>query len=59
MRHAHLFNEWSRAEQISYVQTLTTLSASEIEQALFSEKLQSPQDFTEAVALLQTIRKSI
>lgn len=59
VRHAHLFNEWSRAEQISYVQTLTTLSASEIEQALFSEKLQSPQDFTEAVALLQTIRKSI
>lgn len=57
--HFPQFESLSAAEQIAHLQTLTTLSATELETALFSEQLQSPQDFTTAVALLQTIRKSI
>lgn len=59
VRQAPLFNDWSRAQQAAYIQTLTQLTISEIERALFGEKLQSPQDFTDLVALLQTIRKSL
>lgn len=57
--HFPQFDSWSAAEQIAHLQTLTTLSETELETALFSNQLQSPQDFTAAVALLQTIRKSI
>ena len=57
--HFPQFENLSAAEQIAHLQTLTTLSEAELETALFSNQLQSPQDFTAAVALLQTIRKSI
>lgn len=53
------FNYWSEAVQISHLQQLTSLSAADIQRALFSDRLLHPQDFTLAVACLQTIRKSI
>ena len=58
-QHYPQFNQWSEQEQISHLQQLTSLSATELHRALFSNTLQHPQDFTLAVACLQTIRKSI
>jgi hypothetical protein len=58
-QHYPLFNQWSEQEQIAHLQTLTPLSAGDLHKALFSDKLQHPQDFTLAVACLQTIRKSV
>lgn len=53
------FATWSQAEQIAHLQTLTTLTPAELDKALFSTQLLNPQDFTMAVACLQTIRKSL
>lgn len=53
------FAGWTAPEQINYLQPLTSLSAAQLNHALFSDQLQSPRDFTEAVACLQTLRKSI
>lgn len=53
------FATWSQAEQIAHLQTLTTLTPAELDKALFSTQLLHPQDFTMAVACLQTIRKSL
>ena len=58
-QHYPQFSQWSEQEQISHLQQLTSLSAAELHRALFSNTLQHPQDFTLAVACLQTIRKSI
>jgi hypothetical protein len=55
--HPH-FNNLTEPDQISHLQTLCTLSPEAIHQALFSDQLQSPQDFTEAVANLQILLQS-
>ena len=58
-QHYPQFSRFSEQEQISHLQQLTALSASELHRALFSDNLQHPHDFTLAVACLQTIRNSI
>lgn len=58
-QHYPQFSQFSEQEQISHLQQLTALSGSELHRALFSDNLQHPQDFTLAVACLQTIRNSI
>ncbi|MGM8226486.1 DUF4350 domain-containing protein [Cellvibrio sp. ARAG 10.3] len=58
-QHYPQFSQFSEREQISHLQQLTALSASELHRALFSDNLQHPHDFTSAVACLQTIRNNI
>jgi hypothetical protein len=57
--HYPQFDNWSQADQIAHLQTLTTLTPAELDKALFSTQLLTPQDFTTAVACLQMIRKSL
>jgi hypothetical protein len=54
-----LFERDSEKEQIQYLSALSGLGEAQVLKALFSDQLQSPQDFTEAVAFLQTIRKNL
>lgn len=53
------FSNLSEPEQIQLLQSLTGLSAELIHKGLFADQVQSPQDFTETVAHLQTIRKHL
>jgi hypothetical protein len=53
------FNDWPEAQQINHLHQLTSLSPADLQRALFSDKLLHPQDFTLAVACLQTIRKNL
>lgn len=59
VKHYPHFTGWSEQEQLAHLQSLTSLSAAQIHLALFSDKLLPPQDFTEAVACLQTLRKNL
>lgn len=56
--HPHIAQA-SHNEQLVYLQQLTQVSTTELQQALFAEDLLHPQTFTTAVACLQTIRKAL
>lgn len=58
-QHLPNFDTWKRGEQLTHLAQLSGLPQDHIDKALFNLDLQNPQDFTQAVACLQTLRKHL
>ena len=57
-QHPHL-HQASNKQRIEFLQELTGLTQTDIQQALFADGLHQPQEFAAAIAHLQTIRKQL